>query len=196
VILVFGNVDRLNSVFGFLQRKSSEGSRLHGIFEAIKNWMEGFSKTFNQIKLMPRKDIILMMILVFSQNFIKWISVFLIFMAVIDLPFFVVMVVSVVIGFVNLIPAGIPGLAGLREIATFEGVDRAVDIISGNSDSVVAWAASFVQSLSLYLIFALAFLIGFPYWFFVKPSLEKRMNIATEELESSSIDTSPVESTI
>ena len=110
-----------------------------------------------------------MMILVFSQNFIKWISVFLIFKAVLDLPFFVVMVVSVVIGFVNLIPAGIPGLAGLREIATYEGVD----IVNGNS--IESWVASLVQSLSLYLIFLLAFLIGLPYWLFVKPTLEKRM---------------------
>lgn len=191
IMAVFGNADRLNTVFSYFQRKSHEESRLHVIFEAIKNWMEGFSKTFNQIKLMPRRDIIAMMILVFSQNFIKWISVFLIFMAVIDLPFFVVMVVSVVIGFVNLIPAGIPGLAGLREIATFEGVDRAVDIISGNSDSVVAWAASLVQSLSLYFIFALAFLIGLPYWLFVKPVIEKRFNIATEVVDQSGIEPAP-----
>jgi len=166
VILVFGNADRVNSVFNFFQLKSSEKSRLHGIFKAIKQWVSNFSKTFNQIKLMPRKDIIIMMILVFSQNFIKWISVFLIFKAVLDLPFFVVMVVSVVIGFVNLIPAGIPGLAGLREIATFEGVD----LIVGNSP--LSWVASLVQSLSLYLIFAIAFVIGLPYWLFARPTAE------------------------
>lgn len=168
VIQIFGNADKLNSAFSYLQKKSSEKSRLHGIFEAIKTWFVNFSKTFNEIKLMPRKEIIVMMILVFSQNFIKWISVYFIFKAVLDLPFFVVMVVSVVIGFVNLIPAGIPGLAGLREIATFEGVD----IVVGNS--IISWLASLIQSLSLYLVFVLAFLVGLPYWLLAKPVNEER----------------------
>ncbi|MFV2015254.1 MAG: hypothetical protein ACC656_07500 [Candidatus Heimdallarchaeota archaeon] len=122
-----------------------------------------------------------MMILVFSQNFIKWISVFLIFKAVLDLPFFVVMVVSVVIGFVNLIPAGIPGLAGLREIATFEGIEVVI------GDSILSWVASLVQSLSLYLIFALAFVIGLPYLLFAKPVIEKRKSTTLQEVDESKI---------
>ena len=181
LVNVFGNVNRVSAILNFLTKESKTHSRVHTVFDIIKNWLENFSKSFHQIRSMPRKDMIVMMVLVFSQNFIKWISVYLIYKAVLDLPFFVVMFVSVAIGFVNLIPAGIPGLAGLREIATFEGLDIFVN------DSTVSWLSSLIQSAGLYLFFLIAFLVGLPYWLKLKPVLEERKKEDLTAIESKSV---------
>lgn len=168
LIAFFGNVNRLSSALKYLERGSFKHHRIHAIFDVIKSWLENFSKSFNQIKKMSKKEIIVMMILVFSQNFIKWVSVYFIYLAVLDLPFYVVMFISVAIGFVNLIPAGIPGLAGLREIATIIGLD----VFVKNQDKVVL--STLLQSASLYLFFLVAFLVGLPYWLLLKPVKEER----------------------
>ena len=110
-----------------------------------------------------------MMILVFSQNFLKWISVLAIYRAVLDLPFYVVMFISVAIGFVNLIPAGIPGLAGIREIATAEGLSFFVK----NYDQL--WISTLLQSASLYLFFIVDFLVGLHYYLLLKTVKEPRV---------------------
>ncbi len=170
LISFFGNVNRLSSTLQYLERVSFKHNKIHTIFDVIKSWLENFSKSFNQIKKMSKKEIIVMMILVFSQNFIKWISVYFIYLAVLNLPFYIVMFISVAIGFVNLIPAGIPGLAGLREIATISGLE-----LTGlkNKDQVIL--SALLQSASLYLFFLVAFIIGLPYWILLKPVKEERV---------------------
>ena len=168
LISFFGNVNRLSSALKYMERGSLKHHKIHSIFDVIKSWLENFSKSFNQIKKMSRKEIIVMMILVFSQNFIKWVSVYFIYLAVLNLPFYVVMFISVAIGFVNLIPAGIPGLAGLREIATIIGLD----VFVKNKDQVVL--STLLQSASLYLFFLVAFIVGLPYWLLLKPVKEER----------------------
>ena len=180
LISLFGNVDKFSSALAYLERGSKRHHKIKGLFDAIRSWLENFSKSFNQITKMSKREIIVMMILVFSQNFIKWISVYLIYLAVLDLPFYIVMFISVAIGFVNLIPAGIPGLAGLREIATVEGLSVFV------SDSDKLWISTLLQSASLYLFFLVAFIIGVPYWLLLKPVDEERQ-IKNEELNESKL---------
>ena len=173
LISLFGNVDKFSSALAYLE----QGSKRH---HRIKGLLENFSKSFNQITKMSKREIIVMMILVFSQNFIKWISVYLIYLAVLDLPFYIVMFISVAIGFVNLVPAGIPGLAGLREIATIEGLSPFV------SDSDKLWISTLLQSASLYLFFLVAFIIGVPYWLLLKPVDEERQ-IKNKELNETKL---------
>lgn len=168
LISFFGNVDKFSSALAYLESGANKHHKVKGLFDALRSWLENFAKSFNQITKMSRKEIIVMMILVFSQNFIKWISVYLIYLAVLNLPFYIVMFISVAIGFVNLVPAGIPGLAGLREIATVEGLS----IFVSNPDKL--WISTLLQSASLYLFFLVAFIVGVPYWLLLKPVKEER----------------------
>lgn len=178
LILFFGNVNRFSAALNFLGRNSQKHKSMAGLLESLKNWLENFSKSFQEIKKMSRREILVMMTLVFSQNFLKWISVWAIYRSVLDLPFYVVMFISVAIGFVNLIPAGIPGLAGIREIATAEGLS----IFVKNYDQL--WISTLLQSISLYLFFLVAFIVGIPYYLRLKPVKEARV------YEKSTIDNS------
>jgi uncharacterized membrane protein YbhN (UPF0104 family) len=187
LIAFFGNVDRFSAALNYLSRSSSSHKRAHGVFDIIKKWLENFSKSFQAIIKMPRKEIITMMVLVFLQNFIKWISVYYIYKAVLDLPFYAVMFISVAIGFVNLVPALIPGLAGLREIATAEGLS-----VFGLTEDL-RWLSSLLQSISLYLFFLLAFAVGLVYWLRLKPVKEERFLEQKAEIYDKMIEkTDPV----
>lgn len=169
LIWVFGNIDRLNKVIDYFHSKAGdEGSRLSKLMHSIEEWLIGFSVNFQQIMRMPRKEMSAMLVLVFSQNFIKWISVFYIYLAVVDLPFHIVMVSSVAGGFVNLVPSFIPGSLGLREIARTFSIDVFIN------DKTTSQLAAIINSIGLYFFFALCLVFGLVYLALLRPSKHKR----------------------
>ena len=182
LLAFFGNVDRFSAALNYLGKNATNHKRTHRLFEAIKHWLENFSKSYQEITKMPRKEIFLVMMLVFFQSFLKWISVWFIYLAVLDLPFYVVMFISVAIGFVNLIPAGIPSLAGIREIATAEGISLFVT----SYDQI--WISTLLQSASLYFFFLVAFIVGLPYWLLLKPVKKERIYQEVSKIDKKTLE--------
>jgi len=172
LILFFGNADRLAKGIDIIGKPFQRFSSLKRFQVAIEGWLKRFAENFQHILKMPRKEKIIMLSLVFSQNFIKWFSVYIIFLAVIDLPFYVVMISSVLGGFVNLVPAAIPGLVGLREIVGQLSLDIFIN------DQNLAFVATVIQSLGLWIFFALAGLVSIPYVLF---SLKNRVPLEENE---------------
>jgi len=162
LVLFFGNANRLSQGIELLGKPLLRYSSLEKLYAAIERWLRNFADNFQYILQMPRSEKFIMLALVFSQNFIKWFSVYLIFLAVVDLPFWIVMVSSVLGGFVNLVPIAIPGLVGLREIVGQWSIDIFLQ------DPNLALIASIIQSLGLWIFFALAGLVSIPYFLLFK----------------------------
>lgn len=168
LIYFFGNVDHLARLVEFLGKPMLRYPSLHNAYAKMKAWLERFATTFMYIMKMPRKEKGYMLFLVFVQNMIRWVGVYFIYLAVFDLPFFVVMITSTAGNFVNLVPAGIPALAGLRELVSTEVV-KAFGV-----DPNLSFVGAVVKSLSLWLYFAFSLIVGVPYLLLVKPLRKPR----------------------
>jgi uncharacterized membrane protein YbhN (UPF0104 family) len=158
LVKLFTNVDKFLPI-NDVDEKNQEST---GFFKKAKGkiWLRGFAKNFQYILKMSRKEKIIMFFAVFLQNIIKWISVYFIYLAVLDLPFFVVMISSVLGGFVNLIPAAIPGLVGLREIAAQWSIDIFIN------DENLSLVAAAIQSLGLWVFFLISGIVGLTYYYY------------------------------
>lgn len=177
LITIFSNIDRFIPESKLKKQNIETSSLLHKFFYKTKIWLRNFAQNFQQILKMSKKEKLFMLVAVFSQNIIKWFSVYYIFLAVIDLPFFVVMISSVLGGFVNLVPAAIPGLVGLREIAAQWSVTIFIN------DPNLSLVAAAVQSIGLWLFFGLSGLVAIPYFFLaLKDKKEHRGEMEVQNL--------------
>lgn len=168
MIIIFGNVHNLSKLINFIGKPVHKHPHWKKYYPRVVQWLENFARTFQYTMKMPRKDKIFMLVAVFSQNFIKWLAVYFTFYAVFNLPFWAVMVSSVLGGFVNLVPAGIPALAGLREIV----IAFSVNIFIHNQN--LSLIGSFLQTLGLWLFFLISGLIAIPYLLTLKKSPKPR----------------------
>ncbi|MHA1989559.1 MAG: lysylphosphatidylglycerol synthase transmembrane domain-containing protein [Candidatus Hodarchaeales archaeon] len=160
LVKLFTNIDKFLPINNVYEKNQENLGFFKKLFSKGKIWLRGFAKNFQYILKMSKKEKIIMFFAVFSQNIIKWISVYFIYLAVVDLPFFVVMISSVLGGFVNLIPAAIPGLVGLREIAAQWSIDIFIN------DENLSLIAAAIQSLGLWVFFLISGIVGLIYYYY------------------------------
>jgi uncharacterized membrane protein YbhN (UPF0104 family) len=180
IFVLFSNTDKLFSIIALIGKPIFQFIFFKNKLPVIEEWLNNFGNTFrNCIFKMPRREKIIMLLTVFSQNIIKWISIYFIYLAVVDLPLWAVMISSTVGNFVNLIPAAIPGLLGAREIVYQLSINFFLN------DSNLSLIAAIVQSLGLWIFFILTGLVGIPYIFISSKQmnkLEKKKNEALNDV--------------
>jgi uncharacterized protein (TIRG00374 family) len=137
----------LDFLFPSLMKVFKNSTRLPQWNKKLNNAINSFAEEYKKFIQHPRKIIYSYFCLQISA-FTHWIGLFFIFNAFFNVPFLFVGATSFLSGIIDLIPAGIPGMAGIKEI----GITYLLDLQNSGNTSLSFSAALVSQFLRIYFV--------------------------------------------